>query len=209
MIEKIKNLRSTEKGRALFKLMLYGIFLSLVFIILFLGNAINKTKHRPIIKKEESSEHQESNESVKEKTYSEKQAILLNGDYSFIYSIKGSVEANFEGEVKEKRVNGFKETPTSLIRYSIEDGITYKLGLKSKEEYPSLYEGLDESLFDFPSLFETLNQTSATIEKDEYSKKYFYKEVLEYNIEVITNTNFITELLIKNDQIEYNFKFSY
>lgn len=210
MKEKIKALNSTPRGKALFKIMLYMIFLAFVFLIILLGNAFNENKNPS----QTSSTRQSSNlskqdESTKEITYKEKQTKLLTEDYKFKYFIRGSQETNFEGEKIGNNTYGYKETQNELIKYSIKNGIIYKHELNNESEYNLLFDGLDTNLFNFNYLFETLNQTSSTIEKNDDIKIYNYKNFSNYIVNVKTDKFHITSIIIKNEIIEYNFEFTY
>lgn len=211
MIEWIKNLRSTKRGRAAFKLFLYMIFLGFVLIIVGFGTAANnsKIKSSQSESKEDSNINSETEESSIELTYLEKQNKLISNNYKFTYTIMGLTEAVFEGEFKDGVVDGIKETDDMLIHYTIENGIIYKNNLKEKQEYTELYNKLDSRLFDFASLFEILNQASSIIEKNSTNKTYNYENINDYYIIVTTTPTEIIEINIKNENIEYNFKFQY
>lgn len=206
MIEWIKNLRKTERGRTAFKFTIYMIFLGFVLIILFLGGSFNRKPANT--KRVGSTESSESVETI-ELTYFDKQNKLLNGNYEFKYTINGENSVLFDGELKDGVIKGYKESLDEVIKYEIEDGIVYKVFFNQKEEIHNLYENLDERLFDFSTLFELLNSSNSVIDNTSLNKIYKYASVYEYNIEVITNETEITKIIIKNENIEYNFEFIY
>lgn len=206
MIEWIKTLRSTKRGRALFKLMSYGIFMALTVVIILIGSSKN---NHTSYKEDSSYESLLQVESKQALTYLEKQSRLYEEDYDFKYSVKGQIEAIFEGSYKDGVEEGLKETNKSVIHYSKENTLVYKHNLKEKQVYTELYTGLDEQLFDFKLLFSILNSSNSTIERTENNKIYNYKEVENYIIKVTTNELEITSIVIKNETIEYNFEFQY
>lgn len=211
MIKFIKELRSTERGRTVFKFFLYMIFLVFAVIIIFIGN-INQKRMAP--KNYESQSEYPKEEShveieKEELTYLEKQTKLFNANYNFVYTIKGRIDRVYEGSIENGITEGFKETTDSLLHYSIENGIIYKHNFKEKEVYNELYQDLEPSFFDFPNLFNNLNQTSSTIMHKDSKKIYSYKELEGYNIQITTTAKEIISIEIKNNEIEYIFEFTY
>lgn len=207
MIAWIKNLRSTEKGRVLFKFILYMIFFAFVVILVIVSNAIDT----PRTYLESSSSREESKtEETLELTYFEKQKKLLEEKYEFTFKISGSKNIQYTGKKDEfGKIEGYKETEENLVRYSIENGKAYLIKLNEKTEYNELYEGLDEKLFDLESLFTKLNMTSSTIEKRENTKTYNYLDVEGKNIRVSTDKTSIQRIEVDDSSLIYELTFKY
>lgn len=205
MIEWIKNLRSTEKGRTLFKFILYMFFFVIVLILVVIANGMDS----PYIRQNNSTNiSKESSTQKKELTYFEKQRILLEGKYDFIYNIEGPININYMGTYNNKNVEGFKESEDNLIRYSIENGIIYKKSLTSKSEYDELYIGLEENLFDLENIFLKLNSNMAVIRQEEDKKIYEY-ELDNKKYKVTTDYDGIIEITITFDVYTYKYTFQY
>ncbi len=209
MFEKIKELKKTEKGNALIKLSLYSVFLILVIVLLMIGNRIEP--NRKTLKKDNIDS---KNESVLQKqdklTYFEKQEKLYQKPFEFTYTVTNNdKKITYIGKNDLNKIEGIKETDEELIRYTIEEGIAYRIRLSSKEEISNIYEGLDERLFSFKNLFESLNSLEMKVEITDELKKYIYKDYDEYDITVTTNAQEITNIYIENSIITYDFKFTY
>lgn len=201
----IKELRKTERGRIKFKLSLYMFFFISVFLLVALTNVFIPPKYD----RDQDKQNEEKIEETVELTYFQKQEKLLKNDYDYDYKINGEKPIEFIGESKNGIITGYRESHDSLIKYSIENGLAYRLTMDEKVEYPDFYAGLDEELFNLEKLFNKLNQSSAIIEKSDGKKIYTYNKVDEYLYKIITNEKEIKEINIKNDLIEYVFKYNY
>lgn len=171
-MNKIKDLRSTERGRAIFKLSLYGLFFFIILILCIVGGNIESPQKT---KKESTSE--ESREVEKnDLTYFEKQELLLSEPYAFEYTIKrGDETITYVGDHRPDSVEGYRETKDELIHYKIENGEAYRISLNESTLITDLYLDLDKSIFDLKNVFATLNGISAQIEKDASNKIYNYR----------------------------------
>ncbi len=204
MIEWIKELRSTERGRTLFKFILYMIFFVAVFLLILI---VSRTNNLYLTWNNSSSSSVEESTSKKVYTYLDKQNELISGKYEFVYNITGPKEYVFMGDYDNGQVDAIRESDDEIIRYSIEDGVVYLKKLSSKEEYTSLYEGLNSQLFDLKSLFSKLNMNSATIYNTLENKTYIYDNVEGKKAQVIANEEKIIEIDIWDG--EYTYKFTY
>ncbi len=205
MIEWIKELRSTERGRTLFKFILYMIFFTTVFLLILI---VSRTSE-PYVQGNNSKSSTNFIESTSKKTYTylDKQNKLIHGKYDFIYNVSGPKEVIYMGTYNEGEVDALRETDDDVIRYSIESGKIYLRKLSSKEEYADLYNGLNSELFNMESLFGKLNMASATIDNTLENKTYNYENVDGIKVQVVTNDEEITEINIWEG--EYIYKFSY
>ncbi len=207
MFQWIKDLRSTEKGKILFKFMLYLLFLFFVVILMVVAGAMRgpSLNHE----REESSEESTSILEEKKKTYYEKQVLLYTGKYSFSYEVKlGEKTVTFTGTFEEGSVRGSKETEDELVQYEIEEGTAYQVDLQGRVPLASLYEGMDAEFFDFESVFATLNRTNASIAKDGDKKIYKYTvEGTEYAVTVASE--YICEIVVLRDDQKYTFSFEF
>lgn len=204
MFNFIKEIRKTDRGKIIFKLTLYMIFFIIVFVLVIIASKIdnNTSLHK-------SSFSNSSTESIiKEKTYLDKQKLLFNGSYNFIYTIEGTTNVKFTGTCKDSIIEGFKETEKEIIKYRIENGTVLKQKMGNYELYNELYQNLDENLFDFLSLFEKLNSEKTIIENTNSEKIYIYNQN-NYKYEIITNKEYITKINISNQEISYTFSFNY
>lgn len=209
MIEWIKELRSTEKGRVLFKFILYMVFFVAVMLLIVITNAVNPPRKQSG-NSSESTTPESSFEEVKEElTYFEKQEKLHTGHYDFTYQIKGEKIAEYNGEYYNGNVVGYRETEDDLIKYSIENGIVYLNELTGKTEYNDLYLDFCQEFFDLKKLFQKLNSTSSKIEKNGDEKWYKYENIDGYSFVICTSKEGIETIEIYDDSIKYSFSFDY
>lgn len=205
MFEFIKKLRSTEKGRTLFKFSLYMLFFAFVLILAIVSGATKVP-----IQKNTNSKESESMKVVEDKslTYFEKQTKLYSSKYEFSYTYRGEKVVNFYGEVDAGNVDGFKETDDELIHYTIENGVVYQKKMDEKVAIENLYDGMDETLFDLKGLFNKLNANNATIESEDEKKTYTYK-LDNYTYKVTTNREVISKIEVDTGIDSYEFNFEY
>ena len=207
----IDELKKTEKGKILLKFMGYMAFFVFVIILVVVANANQKNDNLEI-KNESNIEEKESTseDSISENlTYLDKQKKLYEGKYEFNYTVTGELNVTYTGTFDNGTVEGYKETEEELVRYSIEDGVTYKVKLNKKEEYDKLYEGLEANLFDFRQLFDKINSTSAIIDRSKEEKTYTYDGIDGYHIVVTLSDIEIDKIEINNDVLTYTFTFDY
>lgn len=207
MIKWIKNLRSTEKGKILFKFSLYLLFFFFVIVLMLVASSM-KGPGSNYMGDNSSFESRKQEEEKKTLTYFDKQSLLWTKDYTFSYEVTINEKmVSFMGEKNEDKIEGFKDSGVDLIHYVIEDGKAYKVILKDREEI-DLYEGLDETLFDFQKLFKTLNSSSASISYEDDKKVYNY-EIDEKKYAIRTTDECIDKIEITSDADKYLFEFQF
>lgn len=208
MLKKIKELRSTERGKTIFKLSLYMIFFVFVIILVIATKGGENPYLTSLNSTSDGSESKVTTES-RELTYFEKQKRLLEEKYEFDYKIEEPATVEYYGTYDDGKVEGFKETKNDLIKYMIEDGKVYSLKLGERSEYENLYDGLDSSIFNLKDLFEKLNMTSSTISRNKEDKIYNYLDVEGVDYIVYTGEESIYKIeAVAGDVVyELNFKF--
>lgn len=205
MFEWIKNLRSTEKGRTLFKFILYMVFFTSVVLLIIITNAVTPPRQTT---RHASSSLVTTPEKKEELSYPEKQEKLLKGTYDFYYKITSNRIIEYTGSFANGKVEGFRETEDELIRYTIEDGVVYKKDIQESLPYEELYLDLDSTLFDFTTLFAKLNSTGAQIIRNGEEKIYNY-QLDDYTYKISTNANTITAIDINTKTDQYSYTFEY
>lgn len=208
MIQWIKRLRSTEKGKIAFKFILYCTFFFFVLALCIAYRTpvnVGYGNHQSASGRPES---QTLKEDTHEPTYFEKQN-LFKDKYDFTYEVKSpSGVVNYMGEYDHGFITGYKESDAELIRYRVVDGKAYKTDLSEEEEYPTLYEDFEANFFDISSLFTRLNTQSATINRTESGKIYNYTfEGVTYK--VTTSAKVIEKIEINQQDIVYTFTFTF
>ena len=200
---KYKEMKKTEKGKSIIKLIAYLAFI-LILIIAMIISGTGKTNNKAA-----NSVKKESYESVKDITYKEKEERLYTNSYDFRYIISGAVNITYFGTYKDDVTTGYKEDNTGIIKYTIIDGNRYKIENGENVLYEGLYEGLDETLFNFESMFTTLNSNKAKIKSKDNIKEYFYENIDGYNYTITMDDTYINEIKIENNSLKYYFSFNY
>ncbi len=207
MIDWIKKMRETERGRTLLKFILYMTFLAFVFVLYF----VSRIPITPTERMDKDSSDLESTipkEETKELTYYQKQEKLKIEEYEFTFTCQKGETITFYGKYRDGKIEGLKETKTDLIKYVVEEGNYYRQNGDQLEEYEDLYEGLNENVLDVQKLFQLLNENSAKIERRDEEKIYTY--ILENGTyKVITDREHITKIEVTNDLESYDLEFSY
>ena len=183
-----------DKSKTLIKFGLYMLFLTVV-IGLVITSGATPAKNR-------------TNDETREtrKTYLEKEKELIDGEYNYVFRVDDGL-ITFEGNFKDGIRKGKKKDNDNTIQY--EEGIEiYKVIDNQKEKYEDLYDGLDEQLFDFKSLFDILNSESCLIERNDDQVIYSYTEVLGYDFIITSDSLHIIHLQIDGLH-NYEYEFTY
>lgn len=216
MINWIKEMQSTERGKIVLKFSLYLLFFFFVIILCVVAGAMggfDSTSKGGLesgesVQKEES-KREESMDAKDSLTYFEKQKLLYEGKYEFVYKIKTeNEEISFLGENDRGKESGFRETEGELIYYVVEEGTAYKINVAEKEKIEDLYLGHDKDMFNFELLFSRLNSTTAIIERVDDKKIYSYVRAGK-NFRVTTNEFSIERIEINFDNTLYDLQFEF
>ena len=192
---------SEDKSKTLIKLGIYMLFLFFVIGLIITSGA------KPIgYYDNTNTESKSENEKTTTKTYLQKEKELISGTYEYKFIIDNG-EIIFEGFARDGLREGTKTVGEVEIDYQegevvsiIENGL--------EKEYVDLYEGLDESLFDFESLFEKLNAENCVIDRREEEIVYSYTNILGYDLDITTDRDNIIKIDI-NGSHKYSMEFTY
>ena len=187
-----------DKSKTLIRLGFYMLFLVMV-IVLIVTSGVNT---------EDNSNTKNVNNTTisSQKTYLEKEQILVSGNYNYKFVIDDGVIV-FKGVAVNGNRRGTKTVNNKAIEYE-KDVDVYIVENGQKKVYEGLYDNIDESLFDFKSLFEKLNVLKCLIDRREEETVYSYKEVFGYNIDITSNKDYIIKIDI-NGLHKYNMEFTY
>ena len=202
-IKKYNELKKTERGKAIIKLIRYFIFIFILIIVLIIsGTGKTNNKASQNVKKE-------SYESKVDITYKDKQEKLYTDNYDFKYVITGEFNVKYTGSFNDDIIEGYKEDESGIIKYKVVEGVSYRDNAGETIIYEGLYEGLDSSLFNFESLFGYLNSNKAKIIEKDNSKEYYYENINGYNYSVLIDDKHINEIVVENGSLKYDFSFKY
>lgn len=151
---------------------------------------------------------------VSKNSYDEKFQRLIKADYAFTYEINLNNEIiKYDGIKYENVINGYRERKDGIIKYIIQDGISYSILLNEKNIITNLYENINSNLLDLNYLY----NLTKNIEEDEYNyTENITTNTHEYNlfldnenikITIIENKKNIENIIILKDQTKYDLKY--
>lgn len=194
--QKIKELKKTNKGKAILRLIKWCIFFVILFIFLAIAslmspkntsikkpnNEINKPQEE--IPKDNWNEETLTIETINE--YQEK----LNNDYDYKYEISINKEKYIFSGTKTNNINkGYKESSTGIIKYSIDSTGTYMETTTEKTLINNLYEGIEENYLNPIYILNIIKELELTRDRECDCIEPVYKANDSKNIYRITTSN--------------------
>lgn len=194
--QKIKELKKTNKGKAILRLIKWCIFFVILFIFLAIAslmspkntsikkpnNEINKPQEE--IPKDNWNEETLTIETINE--YQEK----LNNDYDYKYEISINKEKYIFSGTKTNNINkGYKESSTGIIKYSIDSTGTYMETTTEKTLINNLYEGIEENYLNPIYILNIIKELEITRDRECDCIEPVYKANDSKNIYRITTSN--------------------
>lgn len=194
--QKIKELKKTNKGKAILRLIKWCVFFVILFIFLAIAslmspkntsikkpnNEINKPQEE--IPKDNWNEETLTIETINE--YQEK----LNNDYDYKYEISINKEKYIFSGTKTNNINkGYKESSTGIIKYSIDSTGTYMETTTEKTLINNLYEGIEENYLNPIYILNIIKELEITRDRECDCIEPVYKANDSKNIYRITTSN--------------------
>ncbi|MBE6154937.1 MAG: hypothetical protein E7163_05165 [Firmicutes bacterium] len=124
--KKIREMKETTKGKAILKLIGWGIFFFVLFIFLVISSIVSVESNNLNDNKEPEVNVNESFD--EKKVIKELRDNLLNSNYDYNFEIIDDAEKYvFEGNKNNTINQGYKTTKDGIVKYYIQDGIIYEL----------------------------------------------------------------------------------
>lgn len=202
--KKIKEMKQNSKGKAILRLIKWGIFFLFIMIFCFISSIV--TKNRPLEKDNikapviDNPTKKEDNETKNLNYYLTK---LNNSNISYTYKIKINNESyTFKGTKKDTIEEGYKESSSGIIKYYILDDKTYQDVLGEHILISNLYENLEEEYLNFNKLINHLLTLSFTKTDTIFS-------ALNNNMNYVINieNDEIKTIIITGDNLEYSLNY--
>ena len=148
-------------------------------------------------------------------TYEDKWNNLLNSNYKFTYLVKIEDDTiKYEGTKNDNVISGYRERKDGIIKYTIENNIVYEILIDEKQVINTLYENLEENLFNLTYLYDLIKNIPANdsdiIEEDNITN-YEYNTTLNeetIKIAVIEDQNQIKKIVILKENETYELEFT-
>lgn len=195
-IKYFKELWAVPRYRAIIKLSLYAL---MFFVLFLMANIYQKGKSEELVSEEKY-------------TYTD---IINNtnlNNLSIDYTITTSQTYTIDGEINNNILTGYIENNEILKKITIKENNIYKIN-SGIETYDSELNTNLIGFFLLPSnIIELVNDKQSYIEKTENQSFYTYNILynnIQYEIKLISNLNKITNIEIKNEQVEYSLNFDF
>ena len=208
--KKINELKKTNQGKAILKLIRWSIFFAILFIVLiissFIKPPINNNSNNDNL--ENTSPDNTNDEKIEEHlsslTLNNIKNTLLNGSYTYNYDITlNNNKYIFNGTKNKDYESGYKETSAGVIKYFIDSTGIYEEKLNTKIPLDNLYEDLDKNYLNLENLLNTISGLDMTL-KDSSSDLIYENnsDNIIYNI-VINKDKIIKSINISktNDEL--------
>lgn len=216
--KKIKKLKETSRGKAIWRLIKWGIFFFLLFLLCIIAALMPKnlkqttkqTVPKDVIEKKE--KENLANTSTLKKLEDQ----FLASSFQYVYEIQINGETiKFNGTKSQDKDTGYKETNNGIIKYFIDSTGIYQETTTDKVLIHNLYENLNETYFHFEVLFPNLGALSfLRVDNcgDDCAIFQADNENISYEIELVngmdTMDNSIRRITIHEEDIVYQFGFS-
>lgn len=194
--QKIKELKKTNKGKAILRLIKWCVFFVILFIFLAIAslmspknNSIKKPNNEINKPQEEIPKDNWNEETLTIETINEYQE-KLNNDYDYKYEISINKEKYIFSGTKTNNINkGYKESNTGIIKYSIDSTGTYMETTTEKTLINNLYEGIEENYLNPIYILNIIKELEITRDRECDCIEPVYKANDSKNIYRITTSN--------------------
>lgn len=193
--EFLKKCWENKRTHALMVLILWIVALSLLMGITTLLNQFSAPKNKIETKNEETI------------SYDEIWQNLLNTDYEFRYVVTLEEEKiEYNGKVEENKISGYRENKEGILKYEIEDGISYELVMGERKPLETLYENVNKDYFSLDSLYTLLKDTP--VEEEDLLYTYEVNENVDIQV-LLSKENKIQTITIQEESTVYELNFTY
>lgn len=208
--KKIKELKSTSRGQAIWRLIKWAIFFFALFIFLIISSLITANRQTKIPSIPDPPIKEETPVLPKIKTLKELANTLLKSTYDYKYEINVNDELYiYNGHKDLTKEVGYKETSSGIIKYYKDETGTYQMLPNENIPLENLYENINSDYIDFEKILTILDNLEFTLNKTISPKTQIYESkdtINNYQYET-DNTNLLM-IKIFNDNYSYNLVFS-
>lgn len=149
---------------------------------------------------------------IKEFTLEEKFNNLISSDYGFTYLITRNDDViKYSGTSNKAIVEGYRERKDGIIKYKIENNISYEVKISEQVEIDNLYENINKDMLNVNYIYKLISNLIPNKIKDGDREIYIYNTLLDdsgIKIEVDTNKEKVSKILITLENESYTLEFS-
>ncbi len=203
--EKIKELKQTSKGKAILKLIGWGIFFLLIIIFILISMLITSLNDNNINNIDKGNPTPEEEKINVEDILSD----LVNKDFTYTYEVNTEAEKYlFKGEKKGDTNTGFKVSSLKTINYYIDNTGIYEQTTDNKTLIEDFYANLEEQYLKEDSLKELLTSLEYIREDNLNTINLSYQNE-ELKITVIIENKLIKTINIEKNDTVYNLEYNF
>lgn len=203
-----KKMKSTPRGKAILKLIYWGIFF--VFLFLFLGITSMFTRDTSTNPPVDQTPDEEGEEMIEEEvlpTVQEMQEEVLMRHIRYTYNIQiGGYTYLLEGDRYDTYEEGYKSTQAGTIHYYKDDTGIYQVNMDERVLIHDFYLGLNENFLDLAYLFQVMNRLGLEEDSTDYSTNLIYvanDTEYRYRLIISEDKKHIIGIIIDNNQDIY------
>jgi len=215
--KKIKEMKKTARGKAILKLIGWGIFFFIILVFCLISSIMNpKPIEKPNIEipteKDESKE--EENKKAEQILTEEKAKEIINElkNHTYDYEIKVTqkeITYTYSGHKEPNLETGYKESKEGIIKYIIDNTGTFQEIQGEKTPITNLYEGLDLNYMVWDNLFEQVGNIEYYLtEENENLVYHMASEIINIYL-TMTKEHQVTNIKIIQEESEYTDSFIY
>ena len=199
---KLKEMWKNPQKKALIKLGLWFAFFALTFIFLSIASLFNNNSTKNI-----DSKSTEVNEEVLANIPKMLENLIIS-DYSYEFKITSLEKSySYTGTKESSENEGYYESDTGIIKYSVIDDVYYQLNDGELKENQNIISQEDKELFSLEKILEKVKEYELNNEVINENNKYSYEliddEIL-WKVDIYTNGNYINEIKLSSNDFNYD-----
>ena len=210
--KQINELKKTNRGKAILKLIKWSIFFVILFIILIISSFIKPTEKNQTNSNNNSSSNEQIEQVLSSKTINELKNELLNNTYNYKYEITiNNDKYIYNGTKNKDNESGYKETSQGVIKYYIDNTGTYEEKLNEKIPLSNLYENLDYNYINLDNLLNNIASYELILISSDVDLTYA-KTINNITWRIIINKNKIKSININksnDEELNYNYYYTF
>ncbi len=213
-----QEMKKTPKGKAILKLIYWGIFFIVLFSFLFIASSLSSNYE--INNNYENNDSEVNKEEEKEiipKTIKEMEEDLINKTYKYTYDIRVINNTYLlEGTKYVDHIEGYKSSNYNgnyeVIKYYLDESGIYEVVDKNLVLIEDFYQDINKDFLNLPNLFTIINKLTLTLDEQNYGYPVYsaQDEYYTYTLNINKDKNAITDISIVSidGSITYLYTFS-
>jgi|GEM_PF-5875996 len=195
--KKIKEIRKTDRGNALFKLSIWFLFLIGVFIFVNIFKQPTTENQNPNYEEIKKPEYFESLSKIFETTK------IRNYKFTINYE-NNETKILYHGEHENNITTGYRETTEQILKYKVINNETYQILLEEEILITDLYPTISERYFNVNNIVDIIKNLDSIPFHEEKNRYYTYS-LEDCTIKIKINYTEIETIEITGEDYQINF----